>query len=171
MTPSSTITKREVVQVVTVFLKCKSKYLILHRNPLKKIDPDRLNGVGGRVEMGESAVDAGVRETMEETGYVIAPTDLVFSGVLSLYSGYTSDFVVTFFTAQVPDDRVPHGLHTDDGDLQWMTYEEFVDSSIKKCDDLNYIFNDIHKNKKFIGSALFDDEKKIVTFTKHYLNL
>ncbi len=171
MTSNSTSTKREVVQVVTVFLRCKSKYLILHRNQQKKIDPDRLNGVGGKVEEGESAVDAGVRETMEETGYVIAPNDLVFSGVLSLYDGYTSDFVVTFFTAQVPDDRVPHGLHTDDGDLHWMTYEEFVDNPIKKCDDLNYIFDDIHTNKKFSGSALFDDEKKIVKFTKHYLHL
>ncbi|MEI6326686.1 MAG: NUDIX domain-containing protein [Candidatus Roizmanbacteria bacterium] len=171
MTPSPTITKREVIQVVTVFLKYKNKYLILHRSTLKKIDPDTLNGVGGKVDRGESAVDAGVRETMEETGYLLTPTDLVFSGVLSLYNGYTSDFIVTFFIAQVPDDRVPHGLHTDDGDLQWMTYADFTESSIKKCDDLNYIFEDIHKNNKFIGSALFNDEMKVVTFAKHYLNL
>lgn len=164
-------TKREVIQVVTVFLKYRSKYLILHRNPSKKIDPDTLNGVGGKVEMGESAVDAGVRETMEETGYLLNPTDLEFSGVLSLYNGYTSDFVVTFFTAQVPDDRVPHGLHTEDGNLQWMTYKEFIENPIKKCDDLNYIFEDVDKNRKFIGSALFDDEMKIVKFTKHYLHL
>lgn len=171
MTSSTIPIQREVVQVVTVFLKFKNKYLILHRNSSKKIDPNTLNGVGGRMEIGESSIDTAVRETIEETGYKIAPDDLVFSGVLSLYNGYATDFVVTFFTAHVPDDQIPHGSHTDDGNLHWMSYKAFVDSPIEKCDDLHYIFDDIHENKKFVGSAVFNEEIKIVKFIKHYLTL
>jgi len=37
----------------------------------------RLNQPAGHVEGGESLLDAAVRETLEETGYTVAPTEVV----------------------------------------------------------------------------------------------
>ena len=51
---------------VLVFLKYKDEILLLNRN--KPFWMGCWNGVGGKIEKGESPVEAAIRETYEETG-------------------------------------------------------------------------------------------------------
>lgn len=55
--------------VVMLFSKDKSKMLMIKRNkpPFK----DCWNGVGGKIENGETKIEAAIRETMEETGITL----------------------------------------------------------------------------------------------------
>lgn len=73
----------------------------------------RWNGVGGRVEAGESMLDAMEREWMEET--TLAPPDFKEFIVLE-----DSEVVVHFFRATITTDKV-HTLPTNDKgeELEW----------------------------------------------------
>lgn len=156
---------RLCIPTVTIFLICRDQYLFLRRSPTKTIDPDVYNGVGGRVEPRESPLEAAVREVEEETGYVITPTQMRYAGHLSLTGGYPSDWEVDFYTAEVGSTQIPRGTVTDDGSYHWMTYEEFVSGDYPRCDDLTYIFGDIHSGTTFAGSGVYNDQLKIVEYT------
>ncbi len=64
------------VEVVTCFLQVSDKILLLQRN-----DDKLLGGTwvtpGGKIDSGESAKDAMIREMIEETGIILQKDDLV----------------------------------------------------------------------------------------------
>ncbi len=109
--------KREIRTAVTNFLYCEDEYLFLLRNKNKKVDPGRLNGVGGGVEPGENFLDAAIRETEEETGYKVRPEDMKLVGVIRLEEGYPEDWVMCFFKIKVASKNIRLGNETDDGKL------------------------------------------------------
>ena len=106
---------RKVQTSVTNFIYCGDYYLFLKRNPNKRIDPGKLNGVGGRLEPGEDYFAAAIRETKEETGYDVAPEDVKLTGVVKLEGGYDEDWVMCFFKIKVPNKKIPIGTKTNDG--------------------------------------------------------
>lgn len=134
---------RKVQTSVTCFLYCGDEYLFIHRNSNKLIDPNRLNGIGGRVEEGENYLDAAMRETEEETGYMVTTKDIQLSAIVRLEGGYTEDWVMCFFKVAVPSKDIPHGNKTDDGELVWLHKDKVLDSAYELVDDLNYCFRDI----------------------------
>lgn len=92
---------RYVQTSVTVFIYHGDDYLFLKRNKDKRIDPGLLNGIGGKLEPGEDFATCAVRETAEETGYVISPSDLQLVSVAKLEEGYEEDWVMCFFKVKV----------------------------------------------------------------------
>ena len=62
---------RKVQTSVTNFIYCGDEFLMLKRGAHKRIDPNKLNGVGGRVDPGEDMLQTVIRETKEETGIKI----------------------------------------------------------------------------------------------------
>lgn len=155
------IYSRQVQRSVTLFLYNGQDYLFLKRSQSKKIDPGRLNGVGGRVEPGENYLDAAIRETMEETGYKVDPTDIKLSGVVTLEGGYSTDWVMCFFKIKIPSKTIPIGKHTEDGELIWLHQDEVLDNKYELVDDLNYCFKDIVQGDDtfFLTAQLGDDQK------------
>lgn len=154
---------------VTVFLHHGDDYLFLHRNPNKRIDPDKLSGVGGRVEPGENYLDAVIREVEEETGYTLTTEDIAFRGILKLEGGYAEDWIIGLFTAHVVTKEVPIGEDTPDGKLLWLPKTEVFDSTYEVIDDLKYYFADLANTEKqlFITAQLDAHEKvKNISITK-----
>jgi len=86
---------------VTNFVVCNDKWLFVKRSPNKRVDPNKLNGTGGRLEPGENYVQAAIRETKEETGYSVTEKDLELAGVVKLHGGYTEDWIMCFFRINV----------------------------------------------------------------------
>ena len=85
---------RRLVQTsVTCFLYHGDDYLFLKRNLSKRIDPGRLNGIGGRVEPRENYLDAAIRETKEETGYQVSVDDIVSQHPRGQHSSGPADLV------------------------------------------------------------------------------
>lgn len=147
---------------VTNFLYHGNDFLFIKRSPNKRIDPNRLNGIGGRLEPGEDYFSAAIRETKEETGFDIKPEDIKLAGVVKLEGGYQEDWVMCFFKIKVHTKEIPHDIVSEDGELLWIDKDEVLDSQYELVDDLNYCFKDIVKGDCiFFMTAKLGDEEKI----------
>ncbi len=160
---------RKVQTSVTNFVWCGDYYLFLKRNNNKRVDPGRLNGVGGRVDPGENYLDAAIRETEEETGYVVSPENVRLAGVVKLEGGYEEDWVMCFFKLRVKNKIIPKEKRTEDGELLWIHKDKVLDTKYELVDDLNYSFKDIVRddNIYFMTAKLNKNQKvKEVSVTK-----
>lgn len=155
---------------VTNFLYCGDQYLFLHRSADKKTDPNRLNGIGGKLESGENYLDAAIRETKEETGYIVDPKNVQLSGIVQLHGGYPEDWIMCFFRIQVDDLIVPVGMNTNDGTLMWIHKDQVLKSEHELVDDLHYCFEKIVEGKSiFFMTAQLNDEQKITSHSISFL--
>jgi 8-oxo-dGTP diphosphatase len=154
--------QRKVQTSVTNFLHCENEYLFLKRHPSKPIDPGKLNGIGGKVEPGEDYGTAAIRETFEETGYVISEKDLQLAGIVRLEGGYGDDWIMSFFTIAVTDKTIPLGTETADGEFFWIPANKVLTSGYELVDDLYYCFEDVTRGTHiFFMSATVGKDLKI----------
>ena len=155
---------------VTNFLYCGNNYLFLHRSADKKTDPNRLNGIGGKLELGENYLDAAIRETEEETGYVIDAKNVQLSGIVQLHGGYPEDWIMCFFKIEVSNLTVPIGMNTEDGTLLWVHKDEVLSSRYELVDDLHYCFEKVVEgNSIFFMTAQLNEEQKITSHSVSFL--
>jgi 8-oxo-dGTP diphosphatase len=162
---------RKVQTSVTCFLYCGDDYLFLRRNISKRIDPGKVNGVGGRLEKGEDYLTAALREIQEETGYILVKEALTFSGIIKLQEGLEEDWVLCCFKAEVPTKNIPIGTHTDDGELFWVHKDNMASVQDDFVDDINYCMEDIIEEKNiFFLTALLDEQLKVKSMSKVYLS-
>jgi 8-oxo-dGTP pyrophosphatase MutT (NUDIX family) len=151
---------------VTNFLYVGDEYLFLHRAPHKKVDANRLNGIGGKVDPGENYLMAAIRETYEETGYKVTAANIQLSGVARLEGGYQEDWVFCFFKISVPDKNIPKGFSTDDGEFMWLHKDEALKSQYEMVDDLKICFPKVVESAGvFFFSAQMNDQEKIASYT------
>lgn len=151
---------------VTNFLRHDGQLLFVHRSPDRKVDPNRLNGIGGKLESGENYLDAAIRETHEETGYVVDRSDVHFIGIGRLEGGYQEDWVMSFFIIDVPSSEIPIGAQTREGELIWLTPQETLTSEYELVDDLRLILPKIEANQlPFFFSSIVNDQEKIEHYT------
>ncbi len=152
---------RKVQTSVTNFLYCGDDWLLLKRGAHKRVDPNRLNGIGGRIEPGEDPLAAVIRETKEETGYDITPADIELTTLGRLEGGYAEDWVMYFFRTKVDKKLMPHGTKTDDGEFLWLNKDAVLDSEYELVDDLNYCFKDIVEGTtiSFFNATMNMEEK------------
>ncbi len=163
--------QRLVQTSVTIFLQCEDKVLMLKRGADKKVDANRLNGVGGRVEPGEDFLTATIRECEEETGIFPQLSDIQFSGLIKVEGGYAEDWVMGFFKIKVPTLELPIGTHTPDGELMWLTVDEVMNSDYELVDDLNFCFEDIIRGDKTIFATYqLNDDEKVRSFSRQDLS-
>lgn len=142
---------RLVQTSVTIFIHCGDDYLFLKRSSHKRIDPGRLNGIGGKLEPGEDFGAAAIRETEEETGYKVQLSDLQLVTIGKLEGGYAEDWLMCNFKVQVSTKNIPLGTQTKDGELMWIHKDKVLDSGYELVDDLNYIFKDIVEGKNIVS--------------------
>ena len=154
--------KRQLQLAVTVFLHNKGKYLVLHRHNNKKVDAGRLNGIGGKVEDNETFLETAIRETKEETGFSVDESCMEFCGLVRTRGGYPVDWLVCFFKASVPTNKVPVGSQCREGKFLWLKPEDLFTQGIELVDDLHYLFEKITSNKKiFFANIRLNDQEKV----------
>ncbi len=130
----------------------------------KRIDPGKLNGVGGRLEPKENYLDTAIRETEEETGYSVNVDDVHLSGIVKLEGGYSEDWVICFFKIKVPSKTIPIGTKTEDGELIWLPKDKILAGKYEIVDDVNYCMQDIIDEKEvFFMTAQLDKHQKVIT--------
>lgn len=161
--------KRTTQTSVTNFLKYKNKYLFVCRAADKKVDANRLNGIGGKTEPGEDYLSCAIRETEEESGYQVDAQDCQLIGVVKLEGGYEENWVMCFFEIEVDTDQIPVGFDTEEGKFMWLTPQEALESDYELVDDLNYSLPLFEKRQfPFFMTAELNDDEKIVSHTLNF---
>lgn len=115
--------KRNIVVTLECFVKKGDRYLLLHRNPNKKIMPDVWMAAGGHREFNEGLFECARREVREETGLEIKNIRIKVTG-----NAYLKDLDREFYFHMLVADYAGGELksHTDDGELVWLTQEEIM---------------------------------------------
>lgn len=128
---------------VTNFLHCGDDYLFILRDSNRLIDAGKLNGIGGKLEPDEDYLSAAIRETKEETGYLVSPKDIQFSGIVNITGGYEDDWVMCFYKIEVPTKDIPLGNVIPEGKLLWLPKNKVLTSGYELVDDLHYLWDKI----------------------------
>jgi 8-oxo-dGTP diphosphatase len=154
---------RETKKSVTCFLQCGDEYLFVHRTKKgNDTDANRLNGIGGKLEKGENFLEAALRETAEETGYVVVENDCHLAGVVNLEGGYDQDWNMCFFVISVDSKNIPLGSSNAEGELLWLHKDNVLNSSYVLVDDLHYLWQKIiAQNSIFFAGTVMDEKEKV----------
>lgn len=138
--PKETVNKGEygeyrMKNTTLCYIEKDGKYLMLHRNK-KEADENKNKwiGVGGKFEEGESPEECVVRETLEETGFML--TDYRLRGIVTFVSDqwgteYMYLFTATGFEGELADEM---SVECPEGELKWIDKDRITSLNIWEGD-------------------------------------
>lgn len=151
----------KTILAVIAILRCNGKFLLLKRAGSKKVDPDVYSGVGGKVEPGESFLEAIVREVKEETGLTISPEKFHPAGIVQAPDpNDDAEWVMPIFVCDLDkQEQIPSN---EDGEFYWIDPEEIKNLNI--LPDLADFLNAIIKNTNayVLTFCKYDKNGKVV---------
>jgi len=147
--------KRNILVTLECFVKKDGKYLMLHRNPDKKILPNVWMAPGGKREHNEGLFECARREIKEETGLEIMNLRIKATG-----NGYMKDLDQEVFFHFVFADYASGELINDppDGELKWLSVDEIM--------NLDNLLAEIHQ----VSPYIFDDTDRVISYKVVYEN-
>lgn len=154
--------KRNIVVTLECFVKKGNKYLLLHRNPAKRIMPDVWMAPGGHREFNEGVFACARREVLEETGLQIKNLQIKATG-----NAYVKDIDQEFFFHMLTADYASGELTTneEDGTFEWLTKKQIM--KLKNLlPELKHILPYVLSNKKNTISytAFYESGTKMTAF-------
>lgn len=103
------------------YVRSNGKTLMIHRTKKDNdIHADKWNGLGGKLESGETPQECAIREVREESGLIVK--NLVMKGILTfpLFDAIQDWYAFVF----VVDDFAGKLIESPEGDLHWIDDEE-----------------------------------------------
>ena len=129
------------LRVAGCFLEYNGKFLILHRRP-DKSQGDKWGLPAGKVDRGETDIQAVLRELKEETGYKASPDELEFLGEINWKF---AEKEVDFPTFRIKLEKPIQVKHQPDEHMgyKWVTAEE--------CYKMDNLIHGLHNLLEIIG--------------------
>lgn len=154
------------------FCICGTEVLMIHRRKAPHLN--RWNGLGGKIEPGESALANVVREVREEAGIDLqSSTQLSFRGIVTwnLRPGIDQEQGMFVFVAQLQkdDSRTRPLPRCDEGTLAWIPIERACDRSNNDiADNLPFFLRDIIEGSELLQvRCVYDDHRLIDVAVDH----
>jgi len=136
-----------------VILRNEDRYLLLKRS--KEPNKGKYLPVGGKLDPFETPYDCAIRETFEETGILIKNPK--FCGLLTETSPLAYNWIAYIYLAEI-DFIEP--LYCEEGELEWINAARLHEIHTPATDLIIYEY--VHKNIKFVISALYDNEMNLI---------
>ena len=136
--------------VILLFSKDTKKLLLVKRN--KKPYPNLWNGIGGKIEVGETEIEAAIRECKEETGLTMISPKLLVTYVYPESNPVNSNTHLSVIYDFIDIEEVEDNY---EGHYEWKDVEfalEFNNKEIAGCSNLAQMIKeiyDIENIKKF----------------------
>ena len=112
------------------------RLLLLHRN--KEPNAGNFSPIGGKLEasIGESPHACAIREIHEESGVVVAPSDIRLSGMLAetAFEGETHWLIFLYEVTRSIDVAEISSMEIDEGSLTWVAIEDVESHNIPNTD-------------------------------------
>lgn len=137
------------------YVRDGNRTIMLHRvTKDDDIHEGKWNGLGGKVEEGESPEDCVRREVREEAG--IKPTDVEMQGVLTFpeFDGARDWYVFVFVCTKYEGTPVEESR---EGILEWIPDEELLDLNLWDGDE--YFLRWMQRSDFFSGKFTYDGEE------------
>lgn len=139
-------------RAVLCFLRDETKVLLIHKK--RGLGKGKINGPGGRIDPGETAREAAIRETQEEVG--LTPHDPVDIGTLSfLFADGYGIHVHVFFSREWSGTL----CETDEADPFWCNIAEIPYDQMWADD--RYWLPAALTGARITGQFLFDGDKMV----------
>tara|TARA_Y100000766_G_scaffold275385_1_gene278321 strand:- start:479 stop:937 length:459 start_codon:yes stop_codon:yes gene_type:complete len=140
------------------YIKQNNQTLMLHR--IKKendIHKNKWNGLGGKLEPGESPEECVKREVFEESGLIIESPNL--HGVITFpkFDGI-DDWIVFVYTANNFEGNL---IECDEGKLDWVSDDQLLKLNLWEGDK---IFIPWLTQDKFFSAKFIYEKKKLINY-------
>lgn len=147
----------KVKETTLCFIVKDDKVLMMLRNKKKNdVFLNKYNGLGGRVERGESAKQCILREVMEEAGVLLTRYEYVGKVHFKNFGYQMGSELMYCFVAYDYKGKIGE---CDEGELVWINIDEVLNLPLWEGD--KYFVMNIIKNKKFKGTLEYKEDKVV----------
>ncbi len=156
--------ERKVVPATLIYIFCENKILMIHRiKKNKDIHEGKWNGIGGKLELEESPQEAALREIEEESGLVVASSQLKSLGVLtfpSFKAEQCQDWICFIFKVELSGKCSDYALRqSEEGHLDWIEKNNVLKLPLWEGD--KDFIPLVIEGKAFLGSYWYIDKKLV----------
>jgi 8-oxo-dGTP diphosphatase len=153
--------QRKIIPAVLIYVKHRDRILMIHKN--SDFHAGKWNGLGGKLELDESSLQAATRELKEESGITLPEEALQSIGVIHFPNFKplkAEDWLVFVFTATLVGNE-PALIPSKEGELKWIPQEELLDLNLWPADleFLPYVLEE----RSFSGTVWYEGEKVLKT--------
>jgi 8-oxo-dGTP diphosphatase len=135
---------RKIIPAVLIYVLKDDCVLMIHRTGNRAGREDfhsgKWNGLGGKLEVGESALEAAKRELLEESGLNLSEERFQSQGVIhfpQFKPHKKEDWMVFLFTAHCHEDEVSQIMaECEEGTLHWVSAREVTSLNLWPGDRL-----------------------------------
>ncbi len=153
---------RKVVPAVLIYPRWQDHVLMIHRDSGRPGDhhAGKWNGLGGKLELEESPLEASVRELREESGLELPETSFKPLGVLqfpNFRAHKNEDWVVWVYAVDVPGKDLPAVHTTGEGSLHWIAASNLLGLNLWPGD--REFLPWVLERAPFIGTFWYEGQK------------
>lgn len=154
--------RKKFIAATLCYVKNKGKTLMLFRNKRKNdIHEGKYNGLGGKMESGETPLECVKREVFEESGLKIKNPPLKGLLIFPDFDG-KNDWMVFVFTAKTFSGKLKK---CSEGDLTWVKDNKLLSLNLWEGDKVFLKYLD---KKGFFSGVFYYRNKKLISHKMEY---
>lgn len=138
-------------RTVLIYIEQNHKYLLIHKQK-KDMNYNKYMGVGGKIETGESPLEAAIREAFEETGLVIQP---IFKGNIYFHSKDYKEHMILYKALEFKGEL----KNSEEGKLTWVEKDKLRQLPMWEGD--YYFLEKLDQEEPFQMHLYYDKDKLI----------